>query len=114
MELPVVLIVDDNPDTEKIFKLWFKKLYLIVGAGSLQEAVDTFDSIRVDVAIIDYGLPDGTGLQLLSLIPNEVLTILTTGDHNISQELGHLFDAAFPKPYNCEEIGNFIQEYFNA
>lgn len=61
-------------------------------AGSVQEAVDLAPQVKPDIILMDFGLPDGTGVeatrQILDKNPESKIVFLT-----VSEEDEHLFAA---------------------
>lgn len=109
MELPVLLVVDDYPDTDKVFKMWFRRRFVIISAESLQMAREVLHNVPVDGVVVDHYLPDGLGPSLLDDIPEGVPTVFMTGSVAALLQFGHLFDAAFEKPYDLQEVGDTIE-----
>jgi DNA-binding NtrC family response regulator len=77
-----LLIVDDEEGVRFPIREFFTAGgYEVVEAASVREALEVFRSSRPDVAILDYSLPDGDGLTLLSqlkeLDPTVPVVILT-------------------------------------
>ena len=80
-----VLIVDDDEQ----FRDLARRMLTTWGyqpqseAGSVTEALQRVASSRPDVAIVDIGLPDGTGLELsriLTVSPWQMRVILVSSD----------------------------------
>lgn len=62
----VILIVDDDKDIREILKMFFEEHGLVVvEAGSAAEMLRILDSCNVALALLDIGLPDSDGMQLL-------------------------------------------------
>ena len=65
-----VFLVDDDFDLRNILKDIFEMYnFRVIEAATCSEAMRKFDS-EVDIAIVDYHLPDGNGIALLGLIRN--------------------------------------------
>lgn len=62
---PLVLQVDDEPDIRRLTASALSGAAELVAAGSLAEARALLAERRPDLVILDLGLPDGSGLELL-------------------------------------------------
>jgi signal transduction histidine kinase/DNA-binding response OmpR family regulator len=62
---PRILHVEDSVDLRKILATFFKGQVEWVGAGTLREARDLIQKEHFDLIVLDLGLPDGSGLELL-------------------------------------------------
>lgn len=62
---PLVLQVDDEPDIRRLTASALSGAAELVAAGSLAEARARLAERRPDLVILDLGLPDGSGLELL-------------------------------------------------
>jgi signal transduction histidine kinase len=64
---PHVLIVDDDAGVAGVLAHGFRSHgYRVTEASTCQSARDAFRSEKVDVALLDINLPDGTGTELLN------------------------------------------------
>jgi DNA-binding NarL/FixJ family response regulator len=64
-----VMIVEDHADFRELMKVLFDRqpdIELLAQAGSLAEARAEAARFELDVAILDLGLPDGSGADLIS------------------------------------------------
>src|SRR5215204_1694813 len=82
---PRVLVVEDHEVTLDALTLLFEKEGFVVdGAGTVAEASDHFNSEAPSVALIDIGLPDGNGIQLLDRLkakhPKVPVIVVTASD----------------------------------
>ncbi len=80
-----LLLVEDNPRLESLLSAFLSQRgFAVDGAGSLKSARDYLDSINYDAIILDLGLPDGDGRDLLrdlrSRGKNTPVLILTARD----------------------------------
>lgn len=65
MTIKKILIVDDYPDFLNGLSYILKSYYDVTTAGNLTEAKKELLTSTFDVICSDYGMPDGTGLDLL-------------------------------------------------
>lgn len=64
-----VLLVDDHEDTSRMLALLLERHgYTVFTAGSVRGALDVAADRGFDVLISDIGLPDGSGLDLMSIL----------------------------------------------
>ncbi len=64
-----ILLVEDEADTRFAVSSFFEaKGYLVAEAESCAAALEQVRSMRPDVALVDYMLPDGTALDLIARI----------------------------------------------
>ena len=64
-----VMIVEDRADFRALMEILLGRqpdIELLAQAGSLAEARERTASFELDVAILDLGLPDGSGADLIS------------------------------------------------
>lgn len=78
MGVPIrVLVVDDVPEVRRLVKtaLRFRGVFTVVGeAGNGAEAIACTASLRPDIVVLDIGLPDLAGQEVLTRIREEVPT----------------------------------------
>ncbi|HEV2673433.1 MAG TPA: ATP-binding protein [Aliidongia sp.] len=65
---PTVLHVEDDPDIVDLVSAALQSKADLVAAGSLAAARLALEQARFDVIVLDVGLPDGSGLDLLDTI----------------------------------------------
>lgn len=87
-----ILIVDDDTGDRKLIRRLLKKLYpdVIVFEGESAEQALKFSDERIDVAFIDYLLPSGSGIDLITkfsdIWPRALVFIMTgQGDEEIAK-----------------------------
>ena len=64
-----VMLVEDQPDFRRLMVALLDRqpdLEVVAQAGSLTEAREHAAVVRFDVAVLDLGLPDGNGADLIS------------------------------------------------
>jgi CheY-like chemotaxis protein len=62
-----ILCVDDNSDTCELVSLILKD-YEVTSAYSMADAIKRATAERFDLYVLDYHLPDGTGLELCLML----------------------------------------------
>ncbi|MCE7796646.1 CHASE3 domain-containing protein [Sphingobium sufflavum] len=66
MDMPLILHVEDDPDTLDITATALSGLARVSHATNLASARAFLDNFQVDIMIVDIALPDGSGLDLVS------------------------------------------------
>ncbi|MDN6871091.1 response regulator [Pseudomonas citronellolis] len=106
-ELPLILLVDDDPDALALTAELLESLFNIKTAGSGHEALGTLEETPLpDIVIADLGMPGMNGHQLCEAIKSDARTrditiIFLTGEDTTEAELeGFELGAAdfIPKP----------------
>jgi CheY-like chemotaxis protein len=64
-EQPRILHVEDNDDLRKVLGDLFQGHAVVTGAATLREARELLKSEPFDLIVLDIGLPDGSGLELM-------------------------------------------------
>jgi DNA-binding NtrC family response regulator len=112
-----VLIIDDNPAILLVFsRLLGKKGFLTTTARTGREAWEKFRTKRYDAVLIDVGLPDMEGTDLLrrmgELAPKMVKIVFTgmmLPEKNLTQAKT-LADALLLKPVKPEILLRILEE----
>ncbi len=111
MEKKKILIIDDDIDIRRTLSdiLEFKQ-YEVFSVDCGKEGLDFVKSAFVNLVIIDLGLPDIQGLDVLSRVKTEnpdTEAIVLTGDSSIDAAIGATNRGAFSyllKPYDMEQL----------
>ena len=74
-DLPAILHVDDDPDMLRVLSSVFEGKAELYSTPSLEEARTAAGRSRFDAAILDIGLADGNGLELVSLLRQRDVSI---------------------------------------
>lgn len=86
-ELPSsVLIIDDEPQQRALMERSLADRYRCETAGSVAEARALLQSVPVDLVILDIGLPDESGIELLRELPAlraDAAVIMVTGTDDV-------------------------------
>ncbi|GAB3006257.1 LytTR family DNA-binding domain-containing protein [Niabella terrae] len=90
MEHPFTcLIVDDNKVARLLLRQILEKLNGVTVAGECENAVAAkqfIEAHEVDILFLDIEMPGMNGLELLRMLPQRPLTILTTGKQGYAVE----------------------------
>jgi two-component system KDP operon response regulator KdpE len=107
-----ILVVDDEPDVVESVRLGFTLQWReidVIGAEDGEAALDAVERDRPDIVILDVGLPDMTGFEVLSRIrafSDVPVVMLTARDDALDKvkglELGA--DDYVTKPFNHLEL----------
>jgi DNA-binding NarL/FixJ family response regulator len=97
-------MIDDEPDME-----------VVAQAGDVRSARETYRSIRPDVALVDLGLGEGDGVDLIAALKTEFpdgrFIVLTTldGDQHIYRAIQAGAQAYVLKDMACAEITDAVR-----
>ena len=83
-----ILCVDDHTDMCELVAVILKK-YQVVSAHSMEDALRQATLEKFDLYLLDYHLPDGTGLELCLLIKNfdtETPILFFTGTSSMTKD----------------------------
>ena len=83
--IPTVLHVEDDDDLRRMLALSLQGQVQMVPVGSLKAAQVLLSQQRFDMMVLDIGMPDGSGLELLELkdwmdIPEMPIMLLTANE----------------------------------
>jgi two-component system KDP operon response regulator KdpE len=106
----VVLIVEDDPAIQAVLRLFAEANDMrAVVAGTGEAAIREAKSIRPDLAIIDLGLPDRDGIEVISDIRSwSHLPIIVLSARTLDWQKRAAFDAGaddyVTKPFSVPEL----------
>ncbi len=84
--------------------------YTVTAAGTVQEALQTLRTSRPDLVILDLGLPDRSGFDVLGTLRDSGLAtpvIILSARHDVPDRVSGLeagADDYLPKPFRFEEL----------
>ena len=67
-ELPVLLLVEDHPDTRQMYAECLSESFDVVTAGDGRQALELLETRRPDLVITDLSLPRLDGFELVAEI----------------------------------------------
>ncbi|MBO6108313.1 MAG: response regulator [Eubacterium sp.] len=115
-----VLVVDDDPDFLKVITGWLGFKYNIEGVRSGSEAIRFLDSVRPDLILLDYEMPELDGYQVFDRIRNDPFTyripiIFLTGNNDretVMRILKKKPDGYLLKTTHKDELLDTLNRYF--
>ncbi len=106
LEKPRILHIEDDPDVIEVLAAIIGETAEMVNASNLDTARQQVQSQTFDLIILDLGLPDGSGLQLLPLLRDpsrKPVPIMIFSADEISSETAHNVAAALVKSRTSNE-----------
>jgi len=107
---PKVLIVDDEPQIRTLLKATLSRAgYAVIEAANGREALSAKNIDKPDLVLLDLGLPDRDGLELVTLLrqePRAALIVVSARDQT-EQKVAALdlgADDYVTKPFDTEEL----------
>jgi len=121
MSLKSILIIDDEPDILDIISLTIERLNLeALTAGNCSEALSLLKHKQVDLCLTDMNLPDGSGLDIIKHITEELPNLpvaVFTAHGNVDLAVKSLQMGAFDfvsKPVRTEDLKKLIENGLNT
>src|SRR5207248_10938344 len=105
-----VLVVDDEPQIRTLLRATLTRAgYAVVEAASGREALNAKSIDKPDLVLLDLGLPDRDGLELVTLLrgePRSALIVISARDQTEQQvaALALGADDSVTKPFDIEEL----------
>jgi len=105
-----VLVVDDEPHIRRLLKTTLARAsYDIVEAETAREALDRLTETKPDVVLLDLGLPDRDGLELVPIIKKQTTaTLLVVSARDATDQKVAALDLGaddyVTKPFDSEEL----------
>jgi two-component system KDP operon response regulator KdpE len=104
-----VLVVDDEPAIRRLLHAGVARAgYRVVEAASGREALSALHIDKPDVALLDLGLPDRDGLELIGLIKQAGTAVLVLSARDATEQKVTALDLGaddyVTKPFDTEEV----------
>lgn len=120
--MPRILVVEDDVTFSKIIHVFLSKhKYEVDVCHKMKDGIISLSASSYDLMLLDYRLPDGTGMDVLRWskenVENSPPAIFMTSLQDIRTAVQTLRSGAFnyiTKPINPEELLLVIQEAFSA
>jgi PAS domain S-box-containing protein len=90
--MPRVLHVEDDEDVLKVISVGLGDDIAITFARNVRQALFELQQKHFDLVILDLTLPDGSGAELLSAIPNDTMVIIFSAseiDEHLAAQVEH-------------------------
>jgi DNA-binding response OmpR family regulator len=119
MEKFKILLVEDDPEVSNILEENLKKesRFSISTAKTYKEASREISLTVYDVIILDLLLPDGYGLDLISLINHELTKVIVLSKENTAETRMNSYkngiDAFIGKPFYPKELTLLVKRSLN-
>ncbi|WP_299269458.1 HalX domain-containing protein [Halorientalis sp.] len=110
--VPVVLIVEDEPDVAETYNLWLADDYEVRIAGDGDEGLDRLDE-EVDVVLLDRMMPGLSGDEVLERIRERELNCRVAMVTAVEPDFDILemgFDAYLSKPIRSAELIETVEK----
>lgn len=114
-----ILVVDDEPDILKVIVFRLKKAgYEVVRATFGKEALDLLKAARPDLVVLDYRLPDMSGIDIARAMKAEdglkdvpiILLTASSGEDTASAARDAAIDVYMKKPFDPDELLGKVRE----
>ena len=105
-----ILVVDDEPAIRRLLRSTLGvQDYSVLEAATVAEALEVLDREKVELIILDLGLPDGDGLEVIRrLRPDSQLPIIVLSSRDDERGKVEALDAGaddyVTKPFGVEEL----------
>ena len=116
-----VMVVEDHPDFRDLMEILLARqsdIKLVAQAGSLAEARNHAVRLEFDVAVLDLGLPDGDGVDLIADLrranPEVGVLVLSAGLDTSSMERAAEADEIMDKLAPLDEVLGTLRRLGNA
>lgn len=105
-----VLVVDDEPHIRRLLRTTLERTdYDVSEAATAREALDRLGKVQPDLVLLDLGLPDRDGLELVPLIRGQsTATLLVISARDATDQKVAALDLGaddyVTKPFDTEEL----------
>jgi excisionase family DNA binding protein len=113
---PTVLVVDDDPDLQKLFKAFLKKVgFSRVVVGTAKDAITNLRKQKFDLMFLDLQLPDAPGDQVYKTAKeiNPDLNVIVITGYPDSEMLDRILQISpvtvLKKPLKIEQLNQTVK-----
>ncbi len=108
----ILIVDDDSQSLEVLVRVLRRDGYHTVIASDGYTALEAARTYPIDIAIVDFNLPDATGAQVLRQIrqfhPSVPVLIMSADEQNLLPALEAGANSFIPKPINLSVLRNAI------
>lgn len=105
---PKILIVEDDAHIRRLLRVAIERAGYAAGeAATAREALSLADIDKPEVVLLDLGLPDRDGLELIQLFRGKAAVIVVSAREDTSEKVAALdlgADDYLTKPFDTEEL----------
>lgn len=104
-----ILVVDDEPAIRRLLHAGISRAgYRVVEAGSARETLSAMHIDKPEVVLLDLGLPDRDGLELIPLIRSSGTAVVVVSARDATEQKVTALDLGaddyVTKPFDTEEV----------
>ncbi len=104
-----VLVIEDEPAIRRLLHTTIARAgYHVVEAGNGREALSALHIDKPDIALLDLGLPDRDGLELIGLIKSAGTAVVVVSARDATEQKVTALDLGaddyVTKPFDTEEV----------
>ncbi len=104
-----IVVVDDEPAIRRLLRAALERAgYAVVELGSAKDALSSLSIDRPDAVLLDLGLPDREGLEILPLILKSGAAVVVVSAREATQEKIAALDLGaddyVTKPFDTDEV----------
>lgn len=105
---PKILIVEDDAHIRRLLRVAIERAGYVAGeAVTAREALSLIDIDKPEVVLLDLGLPDRDGLELIQLFRSKAAVIVVSAREDTAEKVAALdlgADDYLTKPFDTEEL----------
>jgi len=105
---PKILIVEDDAHIRRLLRVAIERAGYAAGeAATAREALTLADIDKPEVVLLDLGLPDRDGLELIQLLRGKATVIVVSAREDTAEKVAALdlgADDYLTKPFDTEEL----------
>ncbi|WHU03098.1 MULTISPECIES: response regulator [unclassified Sphingomonas] len=106
---PKILVVDDEPAIRRLLSAGLTRVgYRVVEAGSARDALTAVQIDKPEAVLLDLGLPDRDGLELVPLLKAAGASVLVVSARDATEQKVTALDLGaddyVTKPFDTEEV----------
>jgi two-component system KDP operon response regulator KdpE len=109
MKGPKIIVIDDEAAIRRLLRAALERAgYSVVEASTAREAQNAMDIDRPDAVLLDLGLPDRDGLEVVPLVAKSGAALLVISAREATQEKISALDLGaddyVTKPFDTDEV----------